>query len=382
MAVSITSPNPQILLQPILACLPTAFASPRPPPALLPLVSPILRQKLQYLSDPSGSWLQLLCWDKEQSSSLKGIVEELDLEPHPTSGEIELPDIQGPEFQRLDKETLHTRFQLPDLQLAFIYLWCDEGGDNGSGWRLAELLPISTSSSSQNDAWSPTISSAEDRHEMAVKQLTTASNGGTHGESHVDAPSRPSSTADDDSYWAMYDQTPGRTPNRTPAKRSPAPTAVQPPTAEELEYFARYMSEVQPALDPEDPDEQQLGQHESTLNGDSLPWHGNGAEAASSSKDAVPAPETVEGANGDTAFQPRIESPQPRSSRSSSSARSVEKLEEEAARSNQTEVAVKQHISTDIKSLFRLAKASGMDRAEFERVVKTELEMLVMMERE
>jgi hypothetical protein len=45
-------------------------------------------------------------------------------------------------------------------------------------------------------------------------------------------------------------------------------------------------------------------------------------------------------------------------------------------------VGIKQHISTDIKSLYRLAKSGGIERAEFERIVKTELDMLAMMDLE
>ena len=46
----------------------------------------------------------------------------------------------------------------------------------------------------------------------------------------------------------------------------------------------------------------------------------------------------------------------------------------------QAETGVKQHISTTIKSLFRLAKVVGMGREEFERVVNTELEVLGIVE--
>ena len=47
---------------------------------------------------------------------------------------------------------------------------------------------------------------------------------------------------------------------------------------------------------------------------------------------------------------------------------------------DRAQFGIKQHISTDIKSLFRLAKSAGMDRGEFERIVRTELEVLGLME--
>jgi hypothetical protein len=49
---------------------------------------------------------------------------------------------------------------------------------------------------------------------------------------------------------------------------------------------------------------------------------------------------------------------------------------------SQAELAIKQHISTDIKSLFRMARASGIDREEFERIIQRELEVLPLLERD
>jgi uncharacterized protein (UPF0335 family) len=60
----------------------------------------------------------------------------------------------------------------------------------------------------------------------------------------------------------------------------------------------------------------------------------------------------------------------------------VERLERKAESYSQAEVAIKQHISTDIKSLFRLAKASGIDREEFERIIRRELDVLPLLEQE
>jgi len=46
------------------------------------------------------------------------------------------------------------------------------------------------------------------------------------------------------------------------------------------------------------------------------------------------------------------------------------------------QTAIKAHISTDIKSLFRLARKTGIEREDFERIVRTELEFLGMLEQE
>jgi hypothetical protein len=75
--------------------------------------------------------------------------------------------------------------------------------------------------------------------------------------------------------------------------------------------------------------------------------------------------------------------PRPGSSTGSSGSDTVEKLERRAAARDsreQSETGIKQHIGTSIKSLYRLAKVAGIDRAEFERLVRTELDCLALMD--
>lgn len=75
--------------------------------------------------------------------------------------------------------------------------------------------------------------------------------------------------------------------------------------------------------------------------------------------------------------------PRPTSSAGSSGSETVERLERKAqaeASREQSEVGIKQHISTSIKSLYRLAKVAGIERKEFERLVRTELDVLSLMD--
>jgi len=65
---------------------------------------------------------------------------------------------------------------------------------------------------------------------------------------------------------------------------------------------------------------------------------------------------------------------------SSSAESSVGKLEEAAGLTMQAEMGVKQHISTSIKSLYRLSKSVGISREEFERLLQTEIAFLEMMD--
>lgn len=388
--------EPRTLLPPLLACLPTAFASPRPPPALLPLLSPILRQRVQLLSitnGPNESWLPLLSWDKERASKLPKLVEDLEIEPHPSSGEIEFEDVKNIRYRRRDEETLEAKFELEEFNLLPVYLWCmtdDAGG--GPAWRLTELRALEDIE--DGTEWFGSMDEANEGSKVAyirdalrqdtlspnVRPLQHQQQHGNH-EEHED---------DDDDYWNSYDRTPGRTPARTPAKRSPAPNSnVQMPSASELEYFARYAMEVQPALDAHDPEEETDEPVESTLNGNVL-----------ISGPRQPQVEPVESSNigpggydsslphtqsngQDSPFEQisssEINHPRPDSAASSLSG-SIEKMEQAAEVHSQAEIAIKQHISTDIKSLYRLARSTGIQREEFQRIVRTELEMLSMMD--
>lgn len=382
----IPPPEPRTLLPPLLACLPTAFASPRPPPALLPILSPILRQRVQLLSvtnGPNESWLPLLSWDKERASNLPKVVENLEIEPHPSSGEIEFEDVKGVRYRRRDEETLEARLELEEFKLLPIYLWCmTDESSGGPGWRLTELRALEDMD--DGTEWFDSMDEANEGSKVAyirdaLRQDTLSPNARSvpYQQQHGNQEEQDD---DDDDYWNSYDRTPGRTPARTPAKRSPAPgSSVQMPSASELEYFARYAMEVQPALDAHDPDEEVDESIESTLNGNSL--------VTERQPQVEPLESTNLGPEGyDSSLPPaqqntsnEISHPRPESAASSLSG-SIERMEQAAEVSSQAEVAIKQHISTDIKSLYRLARSAGIQREEFERVVRTELEMLSMME--
>ncbi|KAK7191649.1 hypothetical protein DPSP01_004749 [Paraphaeosphaeria sporulosa] len=382
-------PNARDLLPPLLACLATANASRQPPPALLPLLSPILRQRVQLLA--SEDWLSLLCWDKEVASRLPEVVRNLHVEPHPASGEIEVEDPDQILYRRSDAETLHAKLVLGEYGIVPTYLWCTSG-EQGDRWELSDLRGIQDMD--DGTEWFPSMSEAAD---AGFRRKSSNTNGATaHPKAYLQPEPEPQQQNDDDdgSYWAAYDQTPG---GPTPNKQSPAPPTnarVQiGPTQTELEYFARYASEVQPAMDPHDPDEEAAGLGDSTLNGNSFGFAqqsipeptrrlsdtANGVDRTNGDRRDSPhdKPEHIESV-GDNRFQD-LNHPRPASSASSTS---VEKLEREAQNHSQAELAIKQHISTDMKSLFRLARASGIEREEFERIIRRELEVLPLLEQD
>lgn len=371
----IPPPDPRDLLPPLLACLPTAFVSPRPPPALLSLLSPILRQRVQVFSavpaSSTESWLQLLCWNAGKAERLQSLVDGTNFEPHPVSGEIELPGEIPVTYKRIDEETLQSRMLLSDYSLRAVYLWCptdQEGG--GPGWRVAELLPQEVDSEDDQE-WSISIGEANARSREQVVEDALKS-----AERHEQVAAQPAEQQedDDDDYWAQYDATPGRTPSvKTPA---PNPLSSLQRETSEAAYFSRY-AEVQPAMDNNDPSEEQQPPGESSLNGDML-----ASLLQRQINDSEPeesAPRNGEGLNGHSDMP--LNHPRP-SSISSGSSDAVAKLEREAESQSACEIGVKQHIGSNIKSLFRLAKATGIPRAEFQALVKTELDLLEVTDRD
>lgn len=381
----IPPPEYRSLLPPLLACLPTAFASPRPPPALLPLLSPILRQRVQLLaataSSPTDSWLPLLCWESTQADRLASIVEGEGFELHPVSGEIDFGHVPDITYRRLDEETLHARLVVQDLGLVVIYLWCQGDQDGGGdGWRVSEVIPIPDHQDRGSSGWWLSVSEAEEesRESILANALQDNSNVGlsvpkekSHGQKQETV-----DDDDDDDYWAQYDNTPARTPGPKhpgPADRT-ANVGPQRLTTSDAEYFARY-GQVQPEMDNDDPSEDRRELGETSLNGNvvipSLTQAASNGDHTASHHDQVP-----------TRFKDQEDAKisQLAASSPSTAAFTISKLEDSAAIQSQGEVAIRQHVSTTIKSLFRLSRGAGIDRQDFDELVRIELDTLSLMD--
>lgn len=361
-------PDPHSLLPPLLACLPTSFASPRPPPALLDLLSPILRQRLQVHTSTSShdNWASLLCWDAAKGETLKDEIEGAVFEPHPSSGEIEVGDTEQITYKRFDEDTLRAQIPLIDWPFTALYLWCT-GSDEGSGWKLAELLPLDRDLL-RDLSWSSSIGEAnESANERLVNEaLEEADRAEALAQRNVSAP-----RAEEDDYWAMYDKSPGRTPAR---EASVGPNQHGP---SEDEYYQRYGS-VQPAMDNHDPDEEMGGTGESTVNGNVL-QHLVSNTGPPTDRDPPP----YQGAVDDPTEEKEIPVNQPiPASPSSRGSDTVARLEERAEQFGASEISIRQHISTTLKSMYRLARSAGMDREEFERIVQRELETLSIFDKD
>lgn len=369
MAASIAPPDAPGLLAPFLPALPAAAVSTEPAIAVLPLLSPILRQRVQLLSPSSTEpWLRLLCYDISKAAKLSETVQNGSLEPHPVSGEVEVDWDYDAEtrFRRLDEETIQALVVLAELGLAFQLVYCvndAEGG--GDGWRVGEVTIADKSSPFAQFGGAATVAQAEQQFTDGQTRKTTPS-------INVAAPDTNGVAAEqdedeDDGYWDRYDATPARTPARTPNLKTPPVPASLGADVED-DYYAQY-DDVQPAMDNHDPDEEMPEQHAPPPLGLGAATNGHITDKPEVSLDDVRAATTA-----------GLLHPRPESSASSNGSHTVARLEATAGKQEQNEFGVKQHVSRSIRSLYMLAKASGIDRAEFEQLVQTELDVLGMLE--
>jgi len=377
MANVIPSPDPQSLLPPLLACLPTSFASSKPPPALLELLSPILRQRLTYLTSsdsPHDNWLRLLCWDSSKAEQLKETIENANFEPHPASGELEVGEIERLSYKRSDAETLKAQIPLNDWDLTALYMWCTSS-EEGDAWKLFELMPYD-SDLSQDQSWASTPAQAGQTSSLRAQMAQTQTKGRR--------PSMPGRDQDDDDdYWAQYD----RTPNEgTPARKGSVNPGGAGSGSTEADYYAQY-ADVQPAMDNYDPDEQHEEIGQSTLGKDSMPEASRGRSYLHIQQNANEEPvQQAQDVNRlhipEDEDVVHIDHPVPSSPSSRAGSDTISRLESKADRYSASEIAIKQHISYSVKSMYRLAKGAGMSRQEFEDMVQRELETLSLLDRE
>ncbi|KAK1830057.1 hypothetical protein QBC39DRAFT_355134 [Podospora conica] len=409
-STAVSPPDIRTIALPLLSCLPGAAVSAEPATTVLPLLSPILRQRVQLLSGPSTEpWIRLLTYDTSAVPRLTELAQSGSLEPHPVSGEIEVDwdwDVQI-KYRRLDQETIQTLVALGDFGLFLRLVYCvgdKEGG--GDGWRLGEVGVLDGSRSALS-AFGGFDNISEAESAFSSQNLTAPSNKPidqaglltVHGSSGVRPAASPAADDDeDDDYWGRYDATPSRTPA---AQRSPAPQpttqASQPivPRSQSAEdaYYAQYDS-VQPAMDPHDPDEEFEEPQAPPPLGLARPKpvnkspEGGEVNETSGAWTLAEPPKSRSPSVRSAAFLDDEERaaalvhPRPESSASSNGPMTVAKLEETAAKleeyaeKRRNYSGVQKHVSDSIRSLLKLSRAMGIDRDEFEMMVEAELKGL------
>ncbi|KAH6660057.1 hypothetical protein BKA67DRAFT_38675 [Truncatella angustata] len=378
---NIKTPDLREILGPVLQSLPPAALATQPAENVLDYLTPILKQRVQLLSSSSTEpWIRLLCYDTAKAARLAEIAQSDRLEPHPVSGEVEIDWDYDSEirYRRLDEETLQSFVVLQEKELSFRLDYCTGDVD---GWRVGEIsVPDASLPFSSFGGVSAIVEADRQFREEQSKKKNpqAASNSFPNGGELVE------DEDDDDDYWARYDATPARTPA---AKRSPAPASTRSGTGprgagDDDDYYAQYDS-VQPAMDPHDPDEEVDMQDISPPLGLAAPRPTHATMNSGSQEElelnetngawTIAEPPRSPSAGSRSGDDPNMAHPRPASSAGSHA--SVAKLE--AAAEN---FGVQQHISRSIKSLFMLGRASGIDREEFDGIVKRELEMLRLME--
>ncbi|KAI0482363.1 hypothetical protein GGR56DRAFT_183285 [Xylariaceae sp. FL0804] len=384
-ASTVRQPDVQQVVGPVLSTLPAAAASLQPAETVLPYLSPILRQRVQLLSSASSNdpWIRLLCYDTSKVPKLADIVQNGSLEPHPVSGEVEIDwdyDVET-HYRRVDEETLQGLVALKEMGLVFRLVYCTGDTVGGDGWKVGEVSLAEKPSPFSSFGGVSTIAEAERRFRESKTKIEIPAPPQSSGPHAVGAEEE----EDDDDYWARYDATPGA---KTPAPGpSPGPqTAQATGGAAEADYYSQY-DNVQPAMDNHDPDEEAnvdiappLGlAARPTLARDGVPEE-EGALNETRGSWTLAEPPRSPSAHSRSGDDPNLVHPHPRPASSAGSSASVEKLEAAAARQEQGDFGVKQHVSRSIKSLYMLSRASGIDREEFERMVKAELDVLGLME--
>lgn len=303
-------------------------------------------------------------------------------ELHPVSGEIDFGDVEAIVYRRLDEETLQARIVVTDLGILVIYLWCEgdqEGG--GNGWRVSEVRPLEGDAESATNTWLPSIAHADEKYKLKMMDdaLQQGEDHPVNQGSNNEILTAERATEDDDDYWAQYDNTPGR----TPAAKSPAINPDNIPALDaigrarstsEADYYARY-AQVQPEMDNDHPSEDRQDFGESTSNGDAVT-----SATHQPSQHVRPPKGTYKCTNGISSGATDVGISQPIASSPRTRSSTISKLEDTAESESITESAVTYHISTSIKSLFRLARSSGVEQAVFDRMVRTELDTLSMLD--
>ena len=313
----------------------------------------------------------------EKSEKLAQIIESDAFELHPVSGEIEFRDVNI-RYTRLDEETLQAKAAVADLELDVIYLWC-EGDQNGGGdgWRVSEVAPLA--SGAAFDTWSATVGEAEEKAGEQIVADALKQSAAVRDVPPVDGALQTDSAIgdeddNDDDYWAQYDNTPARTP-APECSPQPVQRAQTNGCKSEAEYYAQY-AQVQPEMDNDDPSEDRNAIGNSSLNGDIMT--SSISHGLRSEKQDVPSSHTFSDGFSNGAIESTIS--QPSASSPTLVPDALSRLEDSAELLSNSDVAIRQHVSTSIKSLFRLSRSTGMERQEFDRLVRTELDMLGIMD--
>jgi len=322
-------------------------------------------------------------------------------------------------IQRVDQETLHAAVEIPEIGIVVVYLYVAlDDVEPKSGWKVFDVRLLDVDIH-QEEGWKSTVKDAEEFYQISHPQVQGKSknigletkrleNGGSNlipqqGGDEVIGDGADDDDDDDDDYWGRYDE--------EDSESVASPDEPSRPTETDDDYYNRY-SNVQPAMDPEDPtlpttsvpaavpttndNQNSLSNIHSPIPQkpvSSLPLSiqppqtsisndNNNHDIPSSSPPSLSPTYTVQSKS--TAItqhttNTNTNAPLLQAGTNRNSIH-IEKSEQQAEVDEKFETAIRQHVSTSMKSLYRLWKVSGMEKDEFDAVIKTELDVLGIMD--
>ncbi|KAK6513681.1 hypothetical protein TWF506_008120 [Arthrobotrys conoides] len=427
MVASIPPPTLSSLLPAFLAQLPASFASPKPPPSLPPLLTPLTRSRLTHLSfglTTENSWLSLLTWSSTPSDG-QSLQEHLASQDYYFLHQPPSPNtFVNKGYRRLDSETLQCLISVSELEVVVLYQFVaddlvSEEGEIGNAWKVHDVRLADDEEEvflSAGQFWS-TIDAAEEEFRNLPKYGGYYSYGNSNNNNPQQSYGQEADNDSDDDYWGRYDdeetESVAGDEDARPAVTHHQQQLQQPQShvqiaasmlarrvlqeqtdeqqeeadKEEEEYYARYAN-VEPVLDNPTPTVSQTTGTEGVDRRDSISTNLTStsttfdAQTMSTPLTAFTHPSTkvspvmqattlanhpaVTSSNSHSHPKPEI----------ATAKRVVAGLESAAEVHTHSEVAIQQHVSTSVKSLYRLWKAGGMDCEEFGRFLEREVEVL------
>ncbi|KAK6337985.1 hypothetical protein TWF696_001457 [Orbilia brochopaga] len=406
MVLSIPPPSLADLLPAFLAHIPASFASPHPPPSLPPHLTPLTRSRLTHLSfnlptsSSDSSWLSLLTWSSDPSDG-QALHDHLVAQDYYFLHQAPSPGtFQCKGFRRLDAETLQALVSIPEIELLVVYQFTENdvpaNGASGTenSWKVHDVrLSDDEDALLRAGSWHDSTDAAEESFRSRNYTYPTRPTVSTAVATNYQDVA--ADDDDDDDYWGRYDdedtestagdheqhaatasqqQSPVQLAASLLARRvlDPQPDDT---AADEDAYFAQY-ADVQPVLDNNTSTTTTTAKPKpANINTDNRRDSLSTTHTAATDREE---PTSTSLSTPLTAFTHPSTHISPLQQQSK--AADVAALERAAEVHTQAEVAIRQHVSTSIKSLYRLWKAGGLDADEFARVVERDVEVLRLVE--
>lgn len=258
---------------------------------------------------------------------------------------------------------LESRVALRERGLLLRFTWVEGEKEVEDGWKVLSISLCDDSAEKEDgERWFKSVWEAEE--EFTIRTSADSQKVSAPAEEEED---------DDDAYWSRYDNEDSESAPASPTKEGPS----------EDDYFARYgEGEAEMEHHEPEPEPYQFPSYSHNQNQNQPPrgffspfptthnqFLSDNLALLEKKVDTLSPPETEPSETDSRPVSMFVKGTSP-----------VKKAERERNIEVQVEAGIRTHIATNIKSLFRLARAGGMEREEFERLVQTELGVLEMME--